>query len=45
MDCPECKHEMRWIGDQYIEEDELLQEVYDCKSCQIEVIKNKKTSC
>lgn len=42
MNCPECNKEMRWVGDQYIEEDEVLQTVYDCSDCYIDVIKNRK---
>lgn len=45
LKCPECNKEMRWIGDDFIEEDRILQTVYDCDDCQIDVIKNQKTSC
>jgi DNA-directed RNA polymerase subunit RPC12/RpoP len=45
MKCPECSQEMRWVGDQLIEEDSILQMVYDCQKCKIDVIKNVETGC
>lgn len=40
MDCPECNKEMRWVGDQTI--DEYLEIVYDCSDCLLDVIKRKQ---
>jgi hypothetical protein len=41
MKCPECEKEMRWVGDQTVDED-IVQYVHDCSDCDIEVIKTKK---
>lgn len=41
MKCPECNNELRWVGDQTIDKD-VVQQVYDCNDCQVEVIKTKK---
>jgi uncharacterized protein with PIN domain len=40
MKCPECNKELRWVGDQSVEEN-IIQLVYDCDDCNIEVIKTK----
>lgn len=41
MKCPECNEEMSWAGDQNIEEN-IIQFVFECNECQIEVIKTKE---
>lgn len=40
MKCPECNKQMRWVGDDLIEEDSIIQSLFDCSVCKIDVIKN-----
>lgn len=39
MKCPECNKELRWVGDEVILDDNILETVYDCHECFIDVIK------
>lgn len=44
MKCPECEKEMIWINDDFLIEDKIIQNTYNCSDCSIDVIKYLKTA-
>lgn len=44
MNCPECGNVMNWLNDQNSDNDDYFESYYDCKQCDIDLIK-KVDSC